>query len=963
MMQLTLPRLFILTFLVGLGSLSGQTTKRSLNSADIDGWRDFDSTILSPDGDWLAYGDFPQHGNGEIVMRHLETDREIRVPAGAIPPLPFPRPTHPDERRPKPETPKLQFTADSRFLLSTTFPTLKTLSAIRRASRQHNAKFTRDLVITDLFHGKSHRIAKVISVQVPTSGGNWAAYLLAPDPRLPKTTPALGSTLVLRNLETGKERRFSYVTEYQFSRDGHTLLYAVSSPRLRKNGVYAHRPGDRGSPRALQREKAHYHKLTWNHAQNQAAFLSKPAGRRRSPEPIPPQLFLWNRPDKKAALIPSSTWDNGSSNLQLSEHGSLRFTRDDHKLIIPLAPPPIQPGKKSSDPADIVIADIWSGNDGLIQPRQAVLSAQDKNRTYAGLYDLASKRYTQLADRQVTDLILSENGTHVLGCDFHPYLRLRDYDGTYADVYTIDANTGERKLVIEKLRGKSGDEGKPSLRLSPDGRHALYFQHDHWHLLDLETGQSRNLTAELPYPVSQELHDEPEPTPDSGWAGWNQDSQFVMVYDRYDIWKLFVDGRPAENLTHGHGREHRLILRVQNITAHEPGLPRPPNDFTKPLILRGESETTRASGFFRLIPGSELDLEKLLWGDKNHRYAGRASRADRLMLTAQRFDEYPDIWITDSQISAPKKVTDGGAQLKPFLWGSAELIDYRNSNGVPLQAALYKPENFDPTKKYPLIVYTYERLSQIVHQFFSPVFSSNISFPFYTSNGYLVMLADIAYTEGHPGPSALDAINSALDTVIARGFVDENAVGIQGSSWGGYTASYVITQTNRFRAAAGGAIVSNMTSAYGGIRTTSGQPRLFQYEQSQSRIGQTLVEAPELYLENSPVFHADQVETPFLIMHNDADGAVPFSQAVEFYLALRRYEKPVWLINYLDEGHGIGRLANRKDYSKRMWQFFDHYLRGAPAPDWLTRGVSQLDRDEEKLRFNSGEIWPVSEER
>jgi len=220
------------------------------------------------------------------------------------------------------------------------------------------------------------------------------------------------------------------------------------------------------------------------------------------------------------------------------------------------------------------------------------------------------------------------------------------------------------------------------------------------------------------------------------------------------------------------------------------------------------------------------------------------------------------------------------------------------------------------------------------------------------------MLADIAYTTGEPGPSALDAVNSALDTVIARGYVDEDALGIQGSSWGGYTGSYIITQTNRFRAAEAGAIVSNMTSAYAGIRWTSGQPRLFQYEQSQSRIGQPLAEAPDLYLKNSPVFHANKVETPLLILHNDRDGAVPWTQAVEYYLALRRYEKDVWLINYNDEGHGIGRRANLKDFSKRMWQYFDHYLRGAPVPDWLTQGVPYLDRTAEKLRFNDDVSWP-----
>lgn len=956
-----LPRavLFVLFIALGLGSAGGQMDKRPLNSGDIDSWVNFTEKTLSPSGKWIAYGAFPQHGDGEIVIENLPSAREIRVPAGAIPPLPFPRLTHPDERRPKPENPQLIFTADSRYLISTVFPDLATFANLRQTSRKHNPKFQRKLAITELLTGKTYFVPQVQSVQVPTRNGNWIAYQLPPDPRYRKADYAIGSTLIIRNLVSGKQRRFPHVSEYQFSRDGQTLIYVVSAPKMRQNGVYAYTPGGNSSPEALLRNKGRHAKLTWNNAQTKAVFLTEKIGF-FSNKKSPWQLYTWARGSRHATPVAHSTWSELPDGLRLSDKTALRFTRDDRRLILALAKTPAKPTPPSKDPAEIVSADIWSGQDGLIQSRQAVLSSTEKNRTYPGLYDLNDHKFTLLADEQIPEVVISENGASALGSDFQPYLRLRDFDGTYADIYTIDPKTGERKLVIEKLRGKSGDEGKPSVRLSPDGRHAVYFQDDHWHLLDLTTHQSRNLTSGLPVSFSRELHDEPEPRPDNGWAGWNQDSQSVVFYDRYDIWQFYTDGRAPTNLTRGHGRENRIIYRVQRITAQETGLPQIHPDFSEPMILRGESETTRASGFFRLDPGSDSAPEKLLWGDKNYRYVGRALQADALMLTAERFDEFPDVWITNSKFKTPRKVTDGSAQLAPFLWGSAELIDYQNSQGVPLQAALYKPANFDPNKKYPLIVYTYERLSRIVHQFFSPVFSSNISFPFYTSNGYLVMLADIAYTTGEPGPSALDAINSALDAVVAQGFVDEDALGIQGSSWGGYTASYVITQTNRFRAAQAGAIVSNMTSAYAGIRWTSGQPRLFQYEQTQSRIGQPLAKAPELYLQNSPVFYADNVQTPLLILHNDRDGAVPWYQAVEFYLALRRYEKPVWLINYNDEGHGIGRRANLKDFSKRMWQYFDHYLRGAPAPQWLTQGVPYLDRTEEKLRFNNGETWPAS---
>ena len=230
-----------------------------------------------------------------------------------------------------------------------------------------------------------------------------------------------------------------------------------------------------------------------------------------------------------------------------------------------------------------------------------------------------------------------------------------------------------------------------------------------------------------------------------------------------------------------------------------------------------------------------------MWGDKNYRIAGRAADADVVLLSASRFDEYPDLQVTDSTFRTLSKVTDGGAQMRPFLWGTSELVSFRNTDGVPLKAALYKPADFDPKKKYPLLVYIYEGLSQNVHNFVEPRPSHNINFSLYVSNGYLVLTPDIVYTEGQPGPERAEVRDAGDRALVGRGIVDEAHIGIQGHSWGGYQIAYMVTQTNRFRAVEAGAPVGNMTSAYSGIRWGTGLPRQFQYEQTQSRIGQSAV--------------------------------------------------------------------------------------------------------------------------
>jgi dipeptidyl aminopeptidase/acylaminoacyl peptidase len=256
---------------------------------------------------------------------------------------------------------------------------------------------------------------------------------------------------------------------------------------------------------------------------------------------------------------------------------------------------------------------------------------------------------------------------------------------------------------------------------------------------------------------------------------------------------------------------------------------------------------------------------------------------------------------------------------------------------------LYKPEGFDPAQKYPMMVYFYERLSDNLHNYVTPsAGGSSINIAFYVSRGYLVYTPDIPYRDGYPGESAFKAVVPGVLDLVDQGFVDPDRIGVQGHSWGGYQIAYMITKTNIFAAAEAGAPVSNMISAYGGIRWSSGLSRMMQYEHGQSRIGGTLWEAPIQYIENSPIFWANKVETPLLMLHNDQDGAVPWEQGIEYFVALRRLAKPVWLFNYNGEDHGLRRAANRKDWTIRMQQFFDHYLKDAPPAVWMVEGVPAL---------------------
>lgn len=937
--------------------------KRPLAHRDYDAWRVIATPMLSRDGRYLAYSFMPEEGDGDLVVKDLKSAKEQRYGVGALPPPPLPDPDANPDAPPPARNVRIAFTGDSRYVVCTTYPMKADTDKAKKEKKKKEDMPKGGLVIVDLATFQSVSIPSVKSVRVPRKAGAWIAY--AKDANEPAPAPPragaprreYGTDLVVRELTSGRERTFPAVTDYVVARDGKTLLYAVSAKDESQNGVFALNLGPgQETPAALASGPGRYLKLAWDREQGKAAFVSDRDDVASGSKTPGLRVYLWNRGPSAASAVVEATTPGLKAGLTVADKGSLAFSRDGGKIYVPTAPPPPPPAEADDTPADEkVLMDLWNYKDDLVQPMQRIRAAQERARTYRGVYDIEAKRFTQVGDPSLPSTIMSDNGERAIGLDDRPYRRMIDFDGTYNDVYLVDANTGARRAVVKKWRG--GGFGS-SFSWSPRGEAAVFFADKHWHALNATSGALTSLTEGLAVPFYDEEDDTPDPPSSYGSAGWTKDGSSVLIYDRYDVWQFFLDGRPARNLTEGEGRKTKTIYRVQKTEPEDEEDDERGLDPEKPLILRGENDLTHATGFYRDSFSGVAAPVRLLAGEKNYRFVGRADDADVFLVTAQRFDEYPDVHVTDSTFKSLTRVTGGGAQMAPFLWGKAELVDFKNSNGVALQAGLIKPENFDPKKKYPLLVYIYETLSENVHNFVNPAPGTSINFAYYASNGYLILTPDIVYTLGQPGEDALKSVLPAIQAVVDRGFVDEGNIGIQGHSWGGYQIAYMLTQTSRFKAAEAGAPVGNMTSAYSGIRWGSGMPRQFQYEQTQSRIGPSLYEAPLKYVAASPVFQAQRVTTPVMIIANDNDDAVPWYQGIEYFLSLRRNGKEAYLFSYNGEYHGLRKRPDQKDYTVRMQQFFDHFLKGAPAPDWMTKGVPYLDREEEKARFLKGVYEP-----
>jgi dienelactone hydrolase len=808
-----------------------------------------------------------------------------------------------------------------------------------------------------------------------------------------------GTDLHIRDLATKSERVIPDVSEFALTHDGKLLLYVISSRKEETNGVYAINPRSSSSVEILKAGPGRYSGLSSDEKQAKFAFLfddsavpdekiappPRPAGTplgTASSVPAAPasppkyRVFVWDR-SAKVTRPPMNTLPMGAAAgfasfvpLILAANaptvppadevfgpatpgqrpgwtfngGSLSFSSDGTKLFVNTAPKR-EPGPPAGPPSPTDFQlDLWHWKDERLQPMQKLQAAADQAKTFSAVVLLDSKQFRQLSDDAITVAHPPASTDWALGSDDRNYRGATGFGLPLSDYSVVNVRTGERKPLLPGFGGYS----TPSPSLSPTGKHLLAFDGKDWFTVAVADGKRTNLTAKLKEKFFDEQDDHPGSPPPAGQPQWTADGKFILVNDRYDIWKLAADGSSAENLTKiGRAQQIRFtLLRLQVVDEFQPfhGV-----DLSRPQLLRAENLHTRDTGFYRLEPGV-ANPKLLIMGSRRYDPPTKAKDADVYMLTVQTFSNFPDYFVTTPDFHDLKRVTDINPKVKEYNWGKAELIHFSSTDGQPLSGVLVKPENFDPSKKYPMVIYIYERESDTLHNFRVPVVTRGqvINPTFYASNGYLVLMPDIAYKIGQPGQSAIRCVLPAIQAVVDKGYVDEKAIGINGQSWGGYQIAYMVTQTDRFKAAVAGAPVSNMVSAYDGIRWGSGLTRQFQYEWTQSRIGATLWEAPMKYLENSPVFMADRVKTPLLMIANDADDAVPWYQGIEYYLALRRLGKECYLLNYNGQPHNLANRAAARDFAVRMFQFFEHHLKDRPEPSWMAKGVPYLDREKDK---------------
>ena len=938
----------LLTVSAGLVIVSGfvfpeglEKAGKALTFEDMMGFRVIEDPVISENGQAIAFTARPDRGNPEVVVSTLEDGRLIKHILGSKPLI----------------------SCDSKWVAAE----LEIDLVLSIKEKDTKPPLKKGMLLLDVIHNSWEEIAEVKDF-VFSKDGSWLAYHRFP-PELEnkesgdkekegvkgeKDTKVKSSTLVLRDLQSGKEYFSEDVELYSFDPQSNYLAFSrTGSEEGTADGIYCRVLGDSPEKESLIQSLpgGEFSSLAWTKDGSVLAYVSGLEGGESYSLQVwrgasgslgevtgmpggwyvplknklewtddSTRLYFGLKPDSDKEFTAEK--ENGE-NLQNEEQGTEKKPGE--------GKPPVITGEDRKNAFDIETLlkqkemDVWHWNDPRIVSNQKERWNDEKDRVFLATVTLENLGgVIQLADLEVPEVSISQGGRYIEGKSQVPYLKMITWEGDFYDLYAIELATGRKVKIAEKTLG--------DFSISPSGEYAVYYQDGDWHLYRTGSGSTRNLTSGLDVRFADELHDYPSLAPGYGSAGWLEDSSAVFIYDRFDVWIFPADGGAPVTLTQGKGREQQMTFRMIRTDPEAKSWKKGTE-----ILLSSYRDRTKNSGFYSFNT-NKPGIAELIEENKKFSFIAKAEKSEELIYTREDYREFPDIWVAGPEFSEARKISDVNPQVADFAWGEAELVEWNSLDGIPLQGVLIKPGNYEEGKRYPVLVYFYRFFSQRLHEFNTPVINHRPSFPLYASNGYAIFLPDIRFEVGRPGFSSTKCLVPGVQKLIDMGIADPKAIGLHGHSWSGYQAAFIVTQTDLFAAAVAGAPVSNMTSAYGGIRWGTGLSRQFQYEESQSRIGGSLWEYPERYIENSPLFFADRINTPLLIMFGDQDDAVPWYQGIELYMAMRRLEKDAVFLQYRGEPHHLKKYPNRLDYAIKMKEYFDHYLKGAAAPEWITKG-------------------------
>lgn len=920
----------LLLSLLSLLTISALAQKPALDHSVYDGWKTAGRITIPNDGEWAYYTVSPQEGDIRLEIYNVKTGKTYTIPRAS--------------------TATISMDGTKMVFKIAPFFQQKRQARIDKKKPDQMPKDT--LGIIDLATGDITKYPDLKAFKTGDKMTDFVAFQItppAPDKKKAKDTIATKEEakkqgrkedLYILNIKTMAIDTLSGVSSYSFAKEGDKLVFTTKPDKkdtLTQTGIFLYNPATKEQSALLTGDKkATFGSFYFNEDGTKIAFYANLDTAKDAKKNL--DIYLSN--GGKAEILVAKDDAGIPKGWKINEKGAISFRNNDSYALFSTCPVPREKDTTLVEFEQPQL-DIWTWNEDYLPTEQKVRNKRGLP-SYTAKIDLAAgAKMIQLADEELPRAFVGEDNTqdYLITSSDKPYRIQSQWDReAISDVYKVSLKDGSRELLWKGATFMT-------MQSSPDGAYYLTYKDKNWYLYTLATGELKDITSDLGVVFEDEDHDTPSTPRPYGFPVWSKDSKYFFIPDRFDLWQFDPTGKAAPfTVTEGVGRA--TDTRYTYISPYnEPGrvmMRASEVDMTKPMYFTTFNYTTKQTGFsMKDITKKKGKLTKLAEGPFTYNnLAISAGKKPTFIYTRGNFEMGNNLWITKDNFKNEIQLSDVNPQQREYNWGTVELVSWTTKDGIKAEGLLFKPENFDANKKYPVMIYFYEKYSQDLYAARVPSPSrSTVNIPFFVSNEYIVFIPDIYYKDGHPGQSAMNSIMPACDMLCEYPWVDGDNMAIQGQSWGGYQVAYMITQTGRFKAAGAGAPVSNMTSAYGGIRWESGVTRQFQYEQQQSRIGKNLWEGFDLYIENSPIFFVPNVTTPVLIMHNDADGAVPWWQGIEFFTSLRRCGKQAWMLQYNNEAHNLSERRNAKDLSIRLEQFFNHFLKGAPMPVWMKRGV------------------------
>ncbi|MBM3419969.1 MAG: S9 family peptidase, partial [Bacteroidetes bacterium] len=893
-------RSLTLVILIGIAAVTStaQEPKKSVTPEDYTKWSSLGSATLSDDGKWLSWS-----------IRMVDSDDSLFVKniAGTITYRYF-------------TSSALQFSSDSKWAAMRIGYSEKETEQMTEQKKPIKFKVR----LLNLTEGAERVFSNIESFSFSRDASHLIMNGYAGDRRT--------RDIYLLHLASGRVKNIGNISESSVNRPGTRLAYIVDAEDKKGNGVEILNLADY-TITFIDNDTAKYRSLVWEREGNALAFMKEYSDTSFTEPNF--RLYAVRYPAGKTdikVLNPAGI-SAIPPGMRISENYRLSWSKDMKTLffgVFTWTPKPLKGKNDKPSSSKLPGLDIWHWKDDPIQPRQKVTYNTDNNFTYLFAWNIDAGPVVRITDDELTRATITGDGRHALAMNttlYRPAFRDELFD-----YYLINTLTGERKKLLEQFSSVYGS--------SPDGKYILYFRDKNWWVYDIYKASHKNLTEKVPSVFWNTRDDSPRDVkPPFGIAGWLKEDRALLVYDEYDAWRIPADGSTPVRLTQG--KETGTILRITRLETEDNFI-----DPLKDLYFSAFGDTDKKSGYLRVPVKGKPGL--LIYDDRSVTGLSKAKNSETFLFRSETYAESPNLFTTGYDFRAPVKQTSTNPHQKDYEWGRSELVKYKNVHGQDLEGALFYPANYEPGKKYPMIVYIYEIRSNMLHRYVTPSQRSAYNTTNFTTQGYFVYQPDIVYRTNHPGESAVECVVPAVEAVLRTGMIDRQKIGIMGHSWGAYQASFIITQTDLFSAAVAGAPLINMISMYNEIYWNSGSPNQNIFETSQGRLREPWWEIMDEYMANSPMFQAKNIGTPLLVAFGTQDGAVDWHQGIEMFTTMRRMQKPYIMLVYDGENHSLAKKENQTDYARKVNEFFNHHLLGSEAPEWIVKGKSYLEKRREE---------------